>query len=421
MLQVFIHQIILFRTTKKFDILSVDTLTDIVILILFAYAPHQDEDVMLLIKSDVLFPITSIIGIFSLHLGMSLFLGKEQRINTKLPRIEMLRETMFVGICVIFISSIVIIVFHKVDECNCSLTQYFFGERLYAYKESLEEGTTSAFFYSIATMTRPVLLLLLYYYINSKKFFRGSLIFIILMLGILAIFATRLEILITLALPVAYYHYKHRKLSIFSLSLLFILFLIIMTALNVWRGGGWNKVGSSILDYQYIIGNFGRDLSPLKGYSILWQYDKAGLLDYEYGLAYIYSMLTFIPRYIWNSKPLTAFEPRMTYQIIGSFIQGGVWTFTAWGEGLVQFGIIGIPLNMFLYGATIAIARKISSGIEGSILASFYYSVLAATYLRGSFSSLLFLTIVYFGFLKLFLYLSTTTKPKFKISTQGQY
>lgn len=76
---------------------------------------------------------------------------------------------------------------------------------------------------------------------------------------------------------------------------------------------------------------------------------KNGYLQYEYGLQYIYSLISFVPRFIWVEKPHTSFSFRISEKIYGEAGESAwVHTFTPWGEGYLQFGIAGTFLNMVI-------------------------------------------------------------------------
>jgi hypothetical protein len=94
----------------------------------------------------------------------------------------------------------------------------------------------------------------------------------------------------------------------------------------------------------------------VRGYELLWQRYRSGNLPIEHVYAFVTVPITAVPRLVWPSKPVLAYENRWTYNLFGeisstSAEEGvGVWTFTVWGEGLTQFGLIGIPLVLFAYG-----------------------------------------------------------------------
>jgi uncharacterized membrane protein len=71
-------------------------------------------------------------------------------------------------------------------------------------------------------------------------------------------------------------------------------------------------------------------------------------------------------------------------------VQGalGVWTFTPWGEGLVQFGLPGIAFNLFLFGCILGIGRQWAEANPDLSMLWLYYGTMGATFLRSSVSAL---------------------------------
>ncbi len=76
-----------------------------------------------------------------------------------------------------------------------------------------------------------------------------------------------------------------------------------------------------------------------------------GRIRLEYGLSwFIYPIINFIPRAIWNSKPYTAFSARITDKVYWNLTSGNpVVTFSILGEGYVQFGVIGIFVCSYIF------------------------------------------------------------------------
>lgn len=86
---------------------------------------------------------------------------------------------------------------------------------------------------------------------------------------------------------------------------------------------------------------------------------ESGVITYEFGYQYILSLISFVPRFIWPEKPYTNFSFRVSEQIYGVAGEGGAWihTFTPWGEGYLQFGIVGTLINTCLIFLFIVLIR----------------------------------------------------------------
>ncbi len=87
---------------------------------------------------------------------------------------------------------------------------------------------------------------------------------------------------------------------------------------------------------------------------------ESGNISYEFGYQYILSAISFVPRFIWPEKPYTSFSFRVSEKVYGIAGEGGEWihTFTPWGEGYLQFGIVGTLINTFLIFLIIVVVRS---------------------------------------------------------------
>jgi oligosaccharide repeat unit polymerase len=75
-------------------------------------------------------------------------------------------------------------------------------------------------------------------------------------------------------------------------------------------------------------------------------------LPYENGKQFFYNFISFVPRVLWKNKPYTSFSFRKSGEIYGEVgVKSWVHTYTLWGEGYNQFGLIGTflaTLQLFL-------------------------------------------------------------------------
>ncbi len=49
---------------------------------------------------------------------------------------------------------------------------------------------------------------------------------------------------------------------------------------------------------------------------------------FEYGYQFMLNIITFIPRFIWEGKPITSFSFRLSSDIFGEIGLGGAWIHT---------------------------------------------------------------------------------------------
>lgn len=72
----------------------------------------------------------------------------------------------------------------------------------------------------------------------------------------------------------------------------------------------------------------------------------------EYGYQFLLNMITFIPRFLWEAKPITSFSFRVSEEIFGEIGLNAAWihTFTIFGEGYRQFGGVGMIIAAIITG-----------------------------------------------------------------------
>lgn len=236
-----------------------------------------------------------------------------------------------------------------------------------------------------------LLLMQLYQLLQRRRYIAALNVYTIINLSYLLVSATRIPIIMNLAIPIAYYHFAVRRIN--KLLLVGIIFgaPIALTVLHGFRGG-YNLFAFRVSDVLI------NEAGVMQSFHRLWQECISGNLTLEYGLTYYYFFLTFVPRALWKEKPLTSFEARWTANLYGGLLQDNqIWvhTFTPWGEGLVQFGWLGSVINLFLYGLILNIAIRFFNRRLHACLVYFYYTILAATYIRISVQGLLFTTMLY--------------------------
>jgi len=77
---------------------------------------------------------------------------------------------------------------------------------------------------------------------------------------------------------------------------------------------------------------------------------EIGALKLEYGLQMFYNLISWIPRMIWEEKPLVSFSFRISSELYDEVgITTWVRTFTIPGEGYLQFGVPGMILWSILF------------------------------------------------------------------------
>lgn len=401
---IILHQIFLFFVKKRFDIFNIYLLIDLVLVSMFYLGCNSDDELRELINYNIYFFLAVYIGILGLYMGLHVvpFYRRNKTFAIKrYPDITFLNTLIPIAL---FCLAFMMIIFNGMRSSGLGLMDYLTKGRMAEYLASVgEKDQGGAFWFQIVAGFRPILLYLLCYFLEKKRWVIGWGIYLILLIGILCIFNTRLEVIITLAIPVAYWHYRVKPIKLWLIILAIPLFVFSLAILDTWRNEGVENLDKIDIGSERRGQGFSRDINAIRGFEILWQKDQSGTLDKEYGANYLYMLLTPIPRFLWSDKPILAFEPRWTSKVIKDF-RSGVWIFTAWGEGIAQFGVMGIFTNLFLYGFVIKIFLLNFNETRPYLpLVWFYYAVLASTFLRGGFQALFIMTVFYFIPLYLFI------------------
>jgi len=404
------HQLVFLLMRRRFDPFDVRTLIDVVLLTMWVYAPLTDRSLRFSLENDLSFSFTTLLGIVSLYIGLHLPIWKRQTASIFQSRAPILHMQWLW--LTLFLASTLLLTYQKIQLSSGDIWGYLTGDRLSAYQVFLTEEYRGSISGRIISFTQPILLLWLAIALERKRWMQASLLYLVLFAGIVLIATVRLPIIILLLIPVYYYYRsRNRPVTIPATLICVSVFVLLMFVLNIWRSSGLRDIQNIDFSGRGLFNSIELNFNPIRGYEKLWQMHANGQMHYEYGLTYLYVPLTAIPRALWQNKPQVSMEARWTTYLFGQHFavadEGwGVWTFTVWGEGLVQFGVVGIFLNLFLYGILIAwMENKIGRSPRFSLI-WFYYSILAATYLRSSFTALAWTILWVFLALGIFYYSS---------------
>jgi oligosaccharide repeat unit polymerase len=395
------HQAFVYKKNRRFDPFDLVVLVDIVIFLLFFYGIRTDPVIDRYAGHNPSYILTILAGIGALYVGLHWPrrqsssrgpTGKAAQRNHKLAHLGWL----WAGFGLYLLAACVVVA-GELAYSGLSLIQSILGERLSDY---LGGGILQPAFWSVVLIAglAPSLMLLVDK-LDRRRWFTAAGIYAALWGVGLATFHTRLGLILLLALPVVYFHFRVRRIPAPVLVSGSVLVLYSLTFLEGWRAMGLTSDWSRQLTREGILGELQQTLNPLRGFDeIMLKYEERSL-KYELGETYFDILLTFIPRNLWRDKPITAFENRWTEKVTGLPIGSGVgvWTFTAWGEGLAQFGFAGMLLNLFLYGFLISRATGKIADKPVMLFVLFSYSVLMATFLRAGFQASAVYTINFIG------------------------
>ncbi len=411
------HQLLLLSARRRFDPFDVKVLIDLVLLTMWVYAPLTNSGLRFRLENDTAFAATTFLGIIFLYIGLHLPLWKRKNSMPRLlSEVRILRMEWFWLAFFVFLVTTLVFLYQKTQFNLVNIVDLVTGARLSALATALNESNEGSILDRLLSFTQPILLLWLAITFSQSRWIQSMLIYFVLVLSIVLVATTRLPVILTLLLPVVYFvRNRTKSLSIPAAVGFGIVFVLLMYALNIVRTQGLDKLLTLDFSWQQAWDSITVNFSPMRGYEILWELERTAHVSYEYGLSYVYVLVTAVPRALWPGKPLTSMEARWTTELFGQHFamtdEGwGVWTFTPWGEGLVQFGILGVFLNLFLYGLLVAWAdNKFGRSILFSLV-WFYFSVLAATYLRSSFSALAWTFLQ--AFIPLLIVFHLSTRPR---------
>jgi hypothetical protein len=287
---------------------------------------------------------------------------------------------------------------------SLSIGGLFLGERLTQYGQRLAAGD-SFLITTLAYYLLPIPCILLTILWNRGHRYATGLVFVLTTLAMCGEFKTRLWVLMIVTLPLAYRHYFLHRLKWTQMAAVACGALVVLNVLNIWRGFGATRIASDLASRESNAAAIGdmlaNDSSPMKALYGLVGMHMTSALDYENGRAYVYVFYSIIPRSLWSGKPLVSFSPRWSILLSGSFLtaagQANVTTFTAWGEGLAQFGIPGVALNLFLYGLFVSFVCYLFAGRAEYKLTMYCFSIQAAFCLRGEIGAIILFGALWFA------------------------
>lgn len=389
------HQLWLRARGWQFNALSPYFMCDLLIFALIGLGtvvsllPHRS------FTEELLFSLFVWSGLIAYYLGLHLRLRlpalRLPRLGLSLHWLQRRTRLLALFLASGFALAIALTLYQRVRGLGLSLSQMLTLSALQVHAQVATEGLGAL--PVIVTYLLTVLLLMhLYFLLQRRQYLTALGVYLLMNVSILLIASTRIPVIMNLAIPIAYYHYAVRRINKLLLIGIFLVAPVAITLLQGLRSGAlfaWTVSDRLIAE-----------IVVMKSFHRLWQEYTDGNITLEYGANYYYySPLTFVPKALWADKPQTSFETRWTLNLFNSLLdedaQIAVHTFTPWGEGLAQFGWLGGVVNLFLYGIILNWAIRFFTQRPHACLVYFFYTILAATFIRTSVQALLFTTILY--------------------------
>jgi hypothetical protein len=229
-----------------------------------------------------------------------------------------------------------------------------------------------------------------FYVMLGKIFYkRHYVVFVCLVfgyLGALSVYAnTRLSLVLPLIAVGCFYCYVRRLraaaiLSLLVSALVFLPWYIFMT--NAIRHGiePTAEIGAVVAEVAL------KEIDYNKYLRHATEYTRVNDFEYGYGW-FIGSFGNAVPRFIWQDKPVTSTSNRFTTLVTQEepSLLNPVMTFTIYGEGYLQFGLVGVVLEtvfvLFIFSKLFHSYMRAPGG--GGVLAAFNLLTMSLIYFRA--------------------------------------
>lgn len=171
--------------------------------------------------------------------------------------------------------------------------------------------------------------------------------FVLLALEAFAVSQHRTPVITPLLIMCMYYHLYVKRLKPIFFVLIGVGVILFMSFAAYVRVGDVGLASGQTFRQQMAHGL--RGLNTSESFAEMKTYIDNGYIQLEYGYQLWLEFITPLPRIVWPEKPNVSFSSRMTEQMYGQIGEGNwVRTFTVWGEGYAQFGLLGILIYSFL-------------------------------------------------------------------------
>lgn len=203
----------------------------------------------------------------------------------------------------------------------------------------------------IKPMFETILYILIFYYWKNNNYKMGYFLWGLIFVFTLLTSHTRFIILAIGFLPFFYNHYYIKRFNTKSVLFILLVSVLFISVGNFARGGILNPdTFKEAISFETVIEQFNKASSGST--DNFYEFYEYGI-EIEYLKQYIYYLtITFVPRAVWDDKPIVSYFWRVTKELTGNYPAGTlnpVLTTTIVGESYHQAGIIGSLLTMLVY------------------------------------------------------------------------
>lgn len=278
-----------------------------------------------------------------------------------------------------------ILVWSKLAPYNFNILELLISDRVGDYLNQVEE--TSGLLLRLNYIFH--MLGAVYWYDLKQRGRRVSsmLLYSLILLTIVVTTHTRFIVLSYLMIPVFYRHYYIKSIRIGYVVILLSIAGLFLAYTNYVRTGiyeefDWKNSFSVVIDQL--------EIESVEDFYMIRNRIKQGSIDFDYGAQYFYYLpITFIPRFLWEGKPVVSYFWRLTEEISGSppGPNNFVLTSTLFGEGYHQFGIIGLFSSLGMWFLLASAYKSLCSNIPNFQPIWWLFIIHIPMDLRGAISS----------------------------------
>lgn len=298
-------------------------------------------------------------------------------LNNSKPKYKIKKKWVKIGF-IVYLMYLLIEIYQKISKGSFNFSEIISSNRLEDYS-----GVSSSSFYYAILFFKIFYYIYIYGLFIKKKHKLFILLYLIPILRYFLVAVTRFDILVLILILIFLYIEpklmlrnklnNHTKISTLKITLIMIPILLVVSSYmyfsNLIRHGVLLDGSKESVVLSSIISKNTNDLQYYYFLNDLYKGVNNETLDFEYGVSWVYyPLITYIPRSIWKSKPPTAFSTRYTEKVYWKLGDGPVVTFTIFGEGFIQFGLLGIFLAPILFAYSRYLSIQYLGQIENSKL-----------------------------------------------------
>lgn len=348
--------LIIAEIKKTWDIFNPLVITNIAYFLYFAYTPFSDMLTNKLTYDGVYIKpfiakgnLYVILGIIAMYMGYNSYLIKRLKIKKLKFRININATKK---ICYIFYCLTLCCFSIYIKLVGSSWIKFITLGRINTNLDvNIFNNDSPLTFYMSDTIYFSIVIYLLLIYITKQRV-RITLLFLPIILATITL-GFRYMIIIILGAPLIYYYLKNKKRPKNMQIIIFVLlaFLVVGAVGGTrtdFRTGG--KINNDAFSFESMYNAFmiNNDIyHPFYGMI----HNIPAHHDYFYGSSFAYIFISPLPRALWPAKPEPPVKAILYYSLYSYEAVASGRAFPNIGEFYANFGIFGIAIGMYVFGA----------------------------------------------------------------------